>query len=81
MKGVAARKVRDVLRRQCGLRPLKRGKATGHEIWMDYRGRICHPMLRQKDVPYAALYSLGMELESQGIALRQVFLTMLKTAA
>lgn len=81
MKGIAARKVRDVLRRQYGLRPLKRGKATGHEIWMDYRGRICHPMLRQKDVPYAALYSLGTELESKGIALRQVFLAMLKTAA
>jgi hypothetical protein len=80
MKTVPATVVREVLRQQLGLRPVARGNATGHEVWGDQHGRTCRPVLRKKAVPYAALFSLGKELENQGIVSRRAFLTALRTA-
>lgn len=80
MKAIAAQKVRHVLQHRFGLRPVRQGNATGHEVWRDPQGRTCRPPLRKKDIAYAVLYSLGTEIESKGIASRKAFFTALRAA-
>lgn len=77
MQTITSRKIRQVLRSQLNLRPVATGKNTGHEIWEDVRGRTCKPVLRHKEIPYAILYSLGLEMENKGICTRRAFLQMI----
>lgn len=78
MKAIQSKEVQNVLRKRFGLIPLAQGNATGHEIWVDRYGRSCRPVLRKKDVPYAVLYSLSLELEAKGICTRRNFLCAVK---
>lgn len=73
------KKIKAILR-QLGLR---RGPddGTGHEVWIDHRGRGCRPVFRHNDVPYSYLFTLGQQLEGNGICLRRDFLALVKGEA
>lgn len=78
MKAISARKVKMILHQQLGLHQ-QCGNRTGHEVWADGNGRRCHPVFRHKDMPFAALFTLGEELEGQGICGRQAFIKAVKS--
>jgi hypothetical protein len=79
VKTMPARQLRKVLL-QMGLKPC-RGNGTGHEIWSDGTGRICHPVLRKKDCPYQSLFVLASEMVTKGIIVnKHVLLSALKAA-
>lgn len=80
MKSVQSRQIREVLRTIFHLRPASQGNGTGHELWVDDQGRRCRPVLRNKDIAWPLLYSLGLELEAKGITTRRTFLAALKAA-
>jgi hypothetical protein len=73
MKTISTNRLRKALRK-LNLQPRQQGNGTGHEIWTDRLGRTCKPMLRKKDVSIADLFSLGLEMESKGIANRRSFM-------
>lgn len=79
MKAIPAKTIRQVLWR-LGLRPRARGNATGHDVWVSPTGRVVKPQLRRKDMPMAVVFSLGRELESQGIAASREFRVALRAA-
>ncbi len=68
--------VRSVLK-SLGLCPLK-GKAEGHEFWGNVSGRTCRPRLHTREMALAHVYSLGDELETQGICSRKAFIQAVK---
>lgn len=74
MKTVSSNKVRRVLRRCFNLKPRPQGNGSGHEVWIDARGRSCKPLLRKKDVSLADLFSLGREMETKGICDHRIFM-------
>jgi hypothetical protein len=74
MKTIDTRRIRKVLRETFNLRPRSQGNGTGHEVWVDSDGRTCKPLLRKKSISVADLFSLGLEMESKGIADRRVFM-------
>jgi hypothetical protein len=80
MQSIAAKRIERVLRRGLGFRPANAGNGSGHDVWMDSRGRTCHPVLRHKDIAVAVVYSLSMELESKGVATRRQFMQLLRAA-
>ena len=80
MKSYRSRYVSRVLRR-LGLKPDGTGNGTDHEPWSNGSGRKCHPKLCRSEVPYAHLYCLGDELETQGICSRVKFLKAVKGRA
>jgi hypothetical protein len=73
MKEIDTRRLKDVLKRHFGF-IRGAGGATGHETWVDRRGRRIHPVLRHKSVSMAALYCTGLEMEAQGVCSRSEFL-------
>ena len=70
------KRVRAVLQ-SLGLHPLK-GKAEGHEFWGNDKGRTCRPRLHSREMALAHVFSLGHELEAQGICSRTDFLRAVK---
>lgn len=70
------KRVRAVLK-SLGLHPLK-GKAEGHESWGNNQGRTCRPRLHSREMALAHVFSLGHELEAQGICSRIDFLQAVK---
>lgn len=68
--------IRAVLK-SLGLHPLK-GKAEGHEFWGNDQGRTCRPRLHSREIALAHVFSLGHELEAQGICSRTAFLQAVK---
>jgi hypothetical protein len=64
--------------RDRGFHPMGRGCASGHAVWEDRRSRRCRPSFCKRDIPEAYLYSLGKELENQGVCTRREFVTSLK---
>jgi hypothetical protein len=55
------------------------GGMTGHETWVDEEGRRITPVLRHKTVPYAGLFCIGQQLETQGVCKRVDFLRTFRT--
>jgi hypothetical protein len=80
MQAITAKRIERVLRRGLGFRPANIGNGTGHDVWMDSRGRTCHPVLRHKDIAIAVVYSLSMELESKGVVPRRQFMQLLRAS-
>lgn len=78
MKEVDTRRLKDVLRRQFGF-TRGSGGMTGHETWVDEEGRRITPVLRHKTVPYAGLFCIGQQLETQGVCKRVDFLRTFRT--
>lgn len=78
MRVCSAKRVRDVLRTQLHLEPAGRGDGSGHEPWRSSDGRCVRPALRHKEIPYAYLYSLGLELETKGFIARRAFLDLFR---
>ena len=77
MQTIPANQIRNVLRHNLGFSPSK-GNGTGHEAWVDCKGRTCHPVLRRKDIAIAIIYSLSLELESKGVIPRRDFVNLVK---
>ena len=73
MKTISTNRLRRTLRR-LKLKPRIQGNGTGHEVWTDSLGRTCKPVLRKKDISIASIFSLGLEMESKGIANRRSFM-------
>ena len=71
------KRVKAILRR-LGLRPVQ-GDGTGHEVWVDPQGHCYRPVLRHNDVPYSQLFTLGRNLEFNGVCLRRDFLASVKS--
>jgi hypothetical protein len=74
MRTIASNQVRKVLRKTFNLRPRARGNGTGHEVWVAASGRSFSPLLRKKDISVADLFSIGLEMETKGIAERRAFM-------
>jgi len=70
MKTVSTRRLRKALS-ALGLRPAAKGNGTGRDVWVDGTGRTCHPVLRHREVAWAVIYSLSLELEAKGICTRR----------
>jgi len=77
MKTISTEKLKKALRK-IGLYPARTGQASGHSTWKDSKGRICHPVLRHHDVPWAYLFSLSRELETKQICTRELFFNYVK---
>lgn len=74
MRTISSNRVRKVLRKTFNLRPKTRGNGTGHEVWVAPSGRTFSPLLRKKDISVADLFSIGLEMETKGIAERRTFM-------
>jgi hypothetical protein len=74
MRTVDTRRIRQVLRNRFNLRPRSQGNGTGLEVWVASNGRTCKALLRKKSVSVADLFSLGLEMETKGIADRRDFM-------
>ena len=77
MKSIPSNQLQSILRRQLGFSPSK-GNGTGHDTWKDTQGRTCHPVLRHKDVAFAYIYSLSLELESKGVIPHRQFVGLFR---
>jgi hypothetical protein len=78
MQMIPANRIEKTLKQRLGFRRVK-GNATGHDTFMDDKGRTCHPVLRHKDIGIASVYSLGLELASKGILeSRRDFMSLLR---
>ena len=77
MKAIETKASRRILRDHFGFSPAK-GNGTGHDTWVDSRGRTCHPPLRKKEVGYAVVFSLGLELQSKGVVSQRQLCQLLR---
>ncbi len=77
MTTLTAKKVKAVLR-TLGFRPAGTGHGDGHELWLDEFGRRAHPVFRKKTIYISIAYSLGLQLESQGVIGRRKFVQLLQ---
>ena len=62
-----------------GFRKAPRGDASGHELWESADGtKRVRPCFRRKEVNLAAVFSLALQLEAQGVCGRREFLAEVK---
>jgi hypothetical protein len=74
MRTISSNRVRKVLRKTFNLQPRTRGNGTGHEVWVAPSGHTFNPLLRKKEISVADLFSMGLEMETKGIAERRTFM-------
>ena len=65
--------------RSMGLKPKRRGKATGHEYWHDQFGRTVQVVSDNGDIPDKYIYNMTNEMQLKGICEPRDFRNLLRS--
>lgn len=75
----ATKTVKKALRLM-GFEPMRRGKATSHQLWHDQSGRTVQLVASNGCVPDNYIYDMTNEMRAKGICTPQEFKALLRAA-